>query len=110
MSLLRPTAIIMSSYFVLLLLLSGDIESNPGPPKRGDPKPDPKKVMEDKVSGHDEKIEALEKLVEEQGKVSEEMKEKQVELVNQIDRQKVEFDKREAEMKVFDFVSSMIFF
>jgi len=40
----------------LLLLLAGDVEQNPGPPKAREPKPDPKKIMEDKVNSHDEKI------------------------------------------------------
>ncbi|XP_023325234.1 uncharacterized protein LOC111698964 isoform X2 [Eurytemora carolleeae] len=82
----------MASYLVLLLLLSGDVELNPGPPKRGEPKPDPKKVMEDKVNGHDEKIEALEKLVEEQGKMLLEITEKQVELIQQVEKDKKQHD------------------
>ena len=40
----------------LLLLLAGDVEQNPGPPKGREPKPDPKKIMEDKVNSHDEKL------------------------------------------------------
>jgi hypothetical protein len=40
----------------LLLLLAGDVEENPGPPKAREPKPDPKKIMEDKVNSHDEKL------------------------------------------------------
>lgn len=100
LSLLRPTET-MASYLVLLLLLSGDVELNPGPPKRAEPKPDPKKVMEDKVNGHDEKIEALEKLVEEQGKMLLEMTEKQVELIQQVEKDKVELNKKGEEIKVF---------
>ena len=50
----------------LLLLLSGDVETNPGPGR--EKKPDPKKVMEEKVNTHDEKIEGLEKTVSEQKK------------------------------------------
>ena len=38
----------------MLLILSGDIETNPGPGR--EKKPDPKKVMEEKVNTHDEKI------------------------------------------------------
>jgi hypothetical protein len=40
----------------LLLLLAGDVEENPGPPKPREPKPDPKKIMEDKMNSHDEKL------------------------------------------------------
>ena len=94
----------MASYLVLLLLLSGDVELNPGPPKRGEPKPYPKNVMEDKVNGHDEKIEALEKLVEEQGKMLLEMTEKQVELIQQVEKDKVELNKKGEEIKVFQLV------
>ena len=41
---------------MLLLLLSGDVETNPGPLGVGrsrsrEPKPDPKKIMEEKVRG-----------------------------------------------------------
>ena len=44
----------------LLLLLSGDVETNPGPLGVGrsrsrEPKPDPKKIMEEKVRRKEEK-------------------------------------------------------
>ena len=74
-----------------LLLLSGDIETNPGPAR--EKKPDPKKIMEDKVNSHDEKIAVLEKLVKDQKKMLKAMTEKQVELQTALEDSKVEFDK-----------------
>eukprot|EP00090_Calanus_glacialis_P016150 TRINITY_DN25368_c0_g1_i1.p1 TRINITY_DN25368_c0_g1~~TRINITY_DN25368_c0_g1_i1.p1 ORF type:complete len:400 (-),score=143.35 TRINITY_DN25368_c0_g1_i1:250-1449(-) len=75
----------------MLLLLSGDVETNPGPAR--EKKPDPKKIMEDKVNSHDEKIAALEKLVTDQKKMLEAMTEKQVELQTALEDSKVEFSK-----------------
>ena len=84
----------------LLLLLSGDVETNPGP---GRPRPpDPKKVMEEKVTGHGEKIELLEKTVSEQKKTIKEMTEKQVELERALEDQKVELTKCFEDKKVVD--------
>ena len=43
---------VLSASAAMLLLLSGDVESNPGPIGRSrsrEPKPDPKKIMEEKV-------------------------------------------------------------
>ena len=53
-------------------------------------KPDPKKVMEEKVNTHDEKIEKLESTVSEQRKKIKEMTEKQVELQRALEDQKVD--------------------
>lgn len=84
----------------LLLLLSGDVEKNPGPARER--KPDPKKVMEEKVNTHDEKIETLEKTVSEQKKKIKEMTEKQVELQTALEEQKVELTKSFEDKKVVD--------
>ena len=85
----------------ILLLLSGDVELNPGPGRR-EPKPDPKKIMEEKVNSHDEKIKVLEQLVEEQKKMMEEMNGKQVELETQISSNKVELERAAEENKVLE--------
>ena len=90
----------MVSNSALLLLLSGDVETNPGPGR--EKKPDPKKVMEEKVNTHDEKIEALEKTVSEQKKKIKEMNEKQVELQTALDEQKVALTKSFEDKKVVD--------
>ena len=84
----------------LLLILSGDVETNPGPAR--EKKPDPKKIMEDKVNSHDEKIEALEKLVNDQKQMLESMTEKQVELQTALEDSKVEFNKSLEDKKVLD--------
>ncbi len=84
-----------------LLLLSGDVEMNPGPRGR-EPKPDPKKIMEDKVNSHDEKIKLLEQMIEEQKKLMEEMGGKQVELEGQISSNKVELERAAGENKVLE--------
>ena len=85
---------------MMLLLLSGDIETNPGPAR--EKKPDPKKIMEDKVNSHDEKIVALEKLVNDQKKLIDAMTEKQVELQTALEDSKVEFNKSLEDKKVLD--------
>lgn len=44
--------VMLSASAAMLLLLSGDVETNPGPigrSKSREPKPDPKKIMEEKV-------------------------------------------------------------
>ena len=87
---------------LLLLLLCGDVEVNPGPPGRREPKPDPKKIMEEKVNSHDEKIAALEKLVQEQAARLEEMTGKQVELADELTATKVELGKAGEENKVLE--------
>ena len=86
----------------LLLLLAGDVETNPGPPGRREPKPDPKKIMEEKVNSHDDKIGALEKLVAEQAARLEEMAGKQVELETRLEDTKVELEKAGADNKVLE--------
>ena len=86
-----------------LLLLSGDIETNPGPPKspakRVKP-PTEKEIMEGRVTNHDERLAALEKLVKEQKVVIDEMTKTQVELKTALDDSKVEFEKSVEENKV----------
>ena len=83
---------------MLILLLSGDVETNPGPAR--EKKPDPKKVMEDKVNSHDEKIAALEQIVKEQREFIKEMRGKQVELESALENSKVEFEKSLEDKKV----------
>ena len=87
---------------LLLLLLAGDVETNPGPPGRREPKPDPKKIMEEKVNSHDDKISAQEKLVADQAKLLEDMAGKQVELETRLEDTKVELEKAGAENKVLE--------
>ena len=87
--------------FVLKILIKADFLITPGTQRR-EPKPDPKKIMEDKVNSHDEKISTLEKLVEEQKKMLEEMGGKQVELEKQFTDNKVELERAEAENKVLE--------
>ena len=55
----------------LLLLLAGDVETNPGPGRKKEPTA--KEIQEAKIASHDEKIEALEKIVKEQKKMLAEM-------------------------------------
>ena len=87
-----------------LLLLSGDIETNPGPPKGSPAKrvkpPTEKEIMEGRVTNHDERLAALEKLVKEQKVVIDSMTKTQVELKSALDDSKVEFDKSVEENKV----------
>jgi predicted RNase H-like nuclease (RuvC/YqgF family) len=90
-----------------LLLLGGDIESNPGPkqPAR-EAKPDKAKIMADKVDAHDAKLEELEALVKSQAELIEELTKKQVDLVAQLEekqvelRQHLEANKVEAESSI----------
>ena len=88
----------------LLLLLSGDVETNPGPPKGSPAKrvkpPTEKEIMEGRVTNHDERLAALEKLVKEQKVVIDEMTKTQVELKTALDDSKVEFEKSVEENKV----------
>ena len=88
----------------LLLLLSGDIETNPGPPKGSPAKrvkpPTEKEIMEGRVTNHDERLAALEKLVKEQKVVIDSMTKTQVELKTALDDSKVEFEKSVEENKV----------
>ena len=84
----------------MLLLLSGDVETNPGPGR--EKKPDPKKVMEEKVNSHDEKINELENTVRDQKKKIKEMTEKQVELQTALEDQKVALTQCFEDKKVVD--------
>jgi septal ring factor EnvC (AmiA/AmiB activator) len=56
----------------ILLVLCGDVETNPGPAR-----PDPKKVMEERVNNHDDKIAALEKILKKRNKIIESISEEQ---------------------------------
>jgi len=59
----------LAQFRLFLLLLSGDVETNPGPPKRGPPGGRPKeptkeeqmKALQDKVQAYEDKIDCLEK-------------------------------------------------
>ena len=87
-----------------LILMSGDIETNPGPPKGSPAKrvkpPTEKEIMEGRVTNHDERLAALEKLVKEQKVVIDSMTKTQVELKSALDDSKVEFEKSVEENKV----------
>ena len=72
----------------ILLFLCGDIETNPGPAR-----PDPKKVMEERVNNHDDKIAALEKILRKRNKIIESISEEQVILQNAIKDSKIDLDK-----------------
>ncbi len=83
----------------LLLLLSGDVESNPGPPggsRRGrpEPKPDKHQLLQEKVDGQETKIQELETLVLSQKEVIEELRTAQVELRENLESAKVESERR----------------
>ena len=91
---------IILSCSAMLLLLSGDVETNPGPAR--EKKPDPKKVMEEKVNTHDEKIIELENTVRDQKKKIKEMTEKQVELQTALEDQKVALTQCFEDKKVVD--------
>ena len=79
----------------ILLVLCGDVETNPGPAR-----PDPKKVMEEKVNNHDDKIAALEKILKKQNKIIESISEEQVILQKAIEDSKIEFDKSMDENRI----------
>lgn len=83
-------------WLTALLLLAGDVESNPGPKKGGAPEPkvDKAKIMADKVDAHDAKLEELEALVKSQAELIEELSKKQVELVAQLEEKQVELRTR----------------
>lgn len=72
----------------ILLVLCGDVETNPGPAR-----PDPKKVMEEMVNNHDDKIAALEKILRKRNKIIESISEEQVILQNAIKDSKIDLDK-----------------
>ena len=56
----------------ILLLKCGDIEANPGPAR-----PDPKKVMEEKVELNEDKLKKLDKKIKKQQKMMKNMMEEQ---------------------------------
>ena len=88
----------------LLLLLGGDVETNPGPPKGSPAKrvkpPTEKEIMEGRVTSHEERLDALEKLVKEQKVVISDLTKTQVELKTAQDNSKVELEESVAENKV----------
>ena len=88
----------------LLLLLGGDVETNPGPPKGSPAKrvkpPTEKEIMEGRVTSHEERLDALEKLVKEQKVVISDLTKTQVELKTAQDNSKVELEESMAENKV----------
>ena len=84
----------------LLLLLSGDVELNPGPRPAREPKPDKAKIMADKVEAHDGKLTALEELVDAQKALIEELQAKQVSLEEQLAEKQVAAEARADELKV----------
>lgn len=93
----------MAAQGLLLLLLSGDVETNPGPPKSPQKRvkpPTEKEIMEGRVTNHDERLAALEKLVKEQKVVIDGMAKTQVELTTALADSKVEFEQSVAENKV----------
>ena len=88
----------------LLLLLGGDVETNPGPPKGSPAKrvkpPTEKEIMEGRVTSHEERLDTLEKLVKEQKVVISDLTKTQVELKTAQDNSKVELEESVAENKV----------
>ena len=87
----KLTSIDAAVWLQTLLLLCGDVESNPGPkPAAREAKPDKAKIMADKVDAHDAKLEELEALVKSQAELIEELTKKQVDLVAQLDEKQVE--------------------
>lgn len=88
-----------SAFFCLLLLLSGDVETNPGPRGRPEPKPDKAKIMADKVESHDTKIQELEALVQSQKELIEEMKTKQVDLEKKLEEKEVQMQEVKVEVQ-----------
>jgi Skp family chaperone for outer membrane proteins len=80
-------------FALALLLLCGDVESNPGPKPAREPKPDKAKIMADKVDAHDAKLEELEALVKSQAELIEELTKKQVDLVAQLEEKQVDLRK-----------------
>ena len=83
----------ISVWLSSLLLLCGDVESNPGPKPAREPKPDKAKIMADKVDAHDAKLEELEALVKSQAELIEELTKKQVDLVAQLEEKQVDLRK-----------------
>ena len=84
----------------VLLLLCGDVEQNPGPPGRREPKPDKAKIMADKVEAHEAKFEELTGLIKSQAELIETLTSKQVELEKALEDKQVEATSRLEEMKV----------
>jgi len=82
-------------WLVGLLILSGDVEQNPGPkPPAKEAKPDKATIMANKVDAHDAKLEELEALVKAQAELIEEMKKHQVELTAQLEEKQVDLRDR----------------
>ncbi|XP_059099208.1 protein unc-13 homolog C-like isoform X2 [Tigriopus californicus] len=85
---------------ILLLLLSGDVETNPGPPRgRPEPKPDKNKIMQDKVEAHGTKLEELENLVKSQAELIETLQAKQVEMASELETKQVEAQTKLEDLK-----------
>ena len=79
----------------ILLVLCGDVETNPGPAR-----PDPKKVMEERVNNHDDKIAALEKILKKRNKIIESISEEQAILQKAIEVSKIDLDKSMDENRI----------
>ena len=89
-----------SLFHLQLLFLCGDVERNPGPPGRREPKPDKAKSMADKVEAHDAKFEELDNLIKSQAELIESLTAKQVELEKSLTEKQVELEKSQAEKQV----------
>ena len=79
----------------ILLVLCGDVETNPGPAR-----PDPKKVMEERVNNHDEKIAALEKILKKRNKIIKSISEEQAILQKAIEDNKIDLEKSMDENRI----------
>ena len=79
----------------ILLVLCGDVETNPGPAR-----PDPKKVMEERVNNHDDKIAALEKILKKRNKIIESISEEHAILQKAIEDSKIDLDKSMDENRI----------
>ena len=79
----------------ILLVLCGDVETNPGPAR-----PDPKKVMEERVNNHDDKIAALEKTLRKRNKIIESLSEEQAILQKSIEDSNIDLAKSMDENKI----------
>ena len=87
----------LSQIGLLLLLLAGDVESNPGPTRPREPKPDKAKIMADKVDAHEAKLAEMSALIESQAETIAALK---VELTERMDARQVEEDARLEAVKV----------
>ena len=79
----------------ILLVLCGDVETNPGPAR-----PDPKKVMEERVNNQDDKIAPLEKILKKRNKIIESISEEQAILQKAIEDSKIDLDKSMDENRI----------